>query len=168
MKRICLLFLSFLILLHMPLTADATSTTITVEVTEPIYQLSIPSDLTIAYQTETCSLSVPSIITSSGFKEGMHLTIAVSHSGAFSCPDVSTTIPFAFYMVTSNGSIDWNSGDYLIFDRMEDGGISQTGRISDGTVPTGMLLTFSLSDWENAHPGKYSTTITDTVSFATS
>ena len=168
MKRICLLLLSLCMLLCMPLTAAATSTTITVEVPEPDYHLSIPSDLEIDYQAENCMLGIPTVTESSGFKEGMYLKVAVSHNGKFTCPDVSTEIPYVFRMVTAEGSSEWSSGDCLIFDRTESGGVSTNGHTSGGTVPTGMSLTFSASDWEAAHPGNYATVITYTASIATS
>lgn len=168
MKRICLLLLSLCLLLCMPLTAAATSTTITVEVPEPSYHLSIPPGLQIDYQAENCTLSVPIVTESSGFKEGMYLKVAVSHSGKFACPDVSTVIPFVFNMVTAEGSSGWSSGDCLIFDRTESGGVNTNGRTSGGVVPTEMSLTFSAADWEAAYPGNYVTVITYTASFATS
>ena len=168
MKRICLLLLSLCMLLCMPLTAAATSTTITVEVPEPEYHLSIPSDLKIDYQAENCTLGVPTVTESSGFKEGMCLKVAVSHSGKFTCPDVSTVIPFVFSMATEEGSSEWSSGDCLIFDRTESGGVNTNGRTSGGAVPTGMFLVFSASDWETAYPGNYATVITYTASVATS
>lgn len=168
MKRICLLLLSLFLLLCVPLTATATSTTITVEVPEPSYQLSIPSDLKIDYQAESCALGIPTISESSGFKDGMYLTVAVSHSGKFTCPGVSTEIPFTFNMVTAEGSSGWSSGDCLIFDRTESGGVNTNGRTSGGAVPTGMVLAFAASDWEAAYPGTYTTVITYTASVATS
>jgi len=168
MKKVCVIILSLCMLLLVPVTAAATSTTITVEVPEPVYQLSIPSDLTIAYQAESCSLGVPTVSGSSGFKEGMYLKVAISHSGKFTCPDVSTVIPFAFHMVTAEGPLEWNSGDSLIFDRTESGSVSASGHTSGGAVPTGMFLAFSSADWETAHPGTYATAITFTASLATS
>ena len=167
MKRICLLLLSLCMLLCMPLTAAATSTTITVEVPEPDYHLSIPSDLEIDYQAENCTLGVPTVTESSGFKEGMYLKVAVSHCGKFTCPDVSTVIPFVFSMATAEGSSEWSSGDCLIFDRTESGSVSTTGHASGGAVPTGMIFAFSAEDWEAAYPGKYTTVITYTASIVT-
>ena len=127
-----------------------------------------PSDLKIDYQAENCTLSVPTVTESSGFKEGMCLKVAVSYSGKFTCPDVNTVIPFVFKMVTAEGSAEWSSGDCLIFDRTENGGVNTNGRTSGGAVPTGMFLAFSAADWEAAYPGNYVTVITYTASVATS
>ena len=120
MRKQIALILAVAVMLCMPVRAAAESTTITTVVPEPAYQMTIPADIQMEYRAGSCTIGVPSIAQSSGFGENAYLTVAVSHSGAFSSQTTSTTIPFAFYAKTDGGLCEWASGDRLIYSRMDD------------------------------------------------
>ena len=124
MRKQIALILAVAVMLCMPVRAAAESTTITTVVPEPAYQLTIPADIQMEYRAGSCTIGVPSIAQSSGFGEKAYLTVAVSHSGAFSSQTTSTTIPFAFYAKTDGGLCEWASGDRLIYSRMDDGSVT--------------------------------------------
>ena len=168
MRKIISIMIISCVLFSLPFQTNAESTTIKVEVPTPDYQMSIPSDMTIPYQAENCSLNMPTIIQSTGFKQGMYLKVAINYSGAFTSSTASTTIPFTFNMVAGDNPIAWNSGEILIFDRTDIGGVNTHGRTSNGEVPTEMVLSISDAAWEAAFPGIYTTVITFTASLATS
>ena len=166
MKRFLSIPLLLCMILLIPLNASAETTTITVEIPEPSYQLTIPSDLTISYRADTCTLAVPTVSNASGFKEGMYLKLAVSYTGKFSCATATTEIPFSFHMGTSSGTNLWTSGECLTYARNEDGSISSSGTASNGETPTSMVLSISEAAWEAAFPGVYTTAITFSASLA--
>ena len=159
MKRFLSILLLLCMILLVPLHASAETTTITVEVPAPSYQLTIPSDMTITYQADKCTLAVPTVSNASGFKEGMYLSVAVSFSGKFSCPTTTTEIPYSFYMETSSGTNLWTSGECLTFVRQDDGSVSSSGTFSNGEAPTSMMLSISDAAWGAAFPGVYTTAI---------
>lgn len=167
MRKATAILTAILIILFLPVTAFAATTTISVEVPEPSYQLNIPSDMTIAYKDASCSLSVPTVSCASDFKEGMGLKVSVSYSGVFTCEGVATTIPFSFAMIVGGTVQAWTSGNCLYFDRTEDGGIISNGRTETGTVPTAMALSITDAAWDAAFPGRYTTSITYMSSYTT-
>lgn len=136
---------------------SAETTTLTVDVPAPDYELHIPASVTVAYQAENHTLAVPTV-TGSG-REGIGLQVAITSSGAFICPEVATTIPFSLKL---SGAEDWQVGDSLYFSSLTG---SAPGVTADGSQPTDMVLSFQPSDWEAALPGTYTATITYTATF---
>lgn len=116
MRKQIAFFLAIAVALCMPMSTAAESTTISVVVPEPTYQMAIPADIQMEYRAASCTLGAPSIAQSSGFSESAYLTVTVSHSGVFSSPSTSTTIPFAFYVRTDSGLFEWASGSSLVYD----------------------------------------------------
>lgn len=165
-KQIALVLVAAFFVLCVPVSAAAESTTISVVVPEPSYQMTIPVDIQMEYKADQCTLNAPSISQSSGFTERAYLTVSVSHSGAFSSQNTSTTIPFTFYARTDSGLSEWASGTSLIYDRMEDGSVSSAGRMASGEIPSGFELQIPNSAWEKANPGTYRATVTFTAQLA--
>lgn len=165
-KQIALVLVAAFLALCMPVSVWAESTTISTVVPEPNYQMTIPADIQMEYKANRCTLNAPSISQSSGFTENAYLTVSISHSGAFSSQNTSTTIPFAFYARTDDGLSEWSSGTSLIYDRMEDGSVSSAGHMANGAIPSGFELQISDSAWEKANPGTYRATITFTAQSA--
>lgn len=165
-KQIALVLLAAFLVLCVPVAAAAESTTISVVVPEPSYQMTIPVDIQMEYKADRCALNAPSISQSTGFTERAYLTVSISHSGVFSSQDTSTTIPFAFYAKTEGGLSEWASGTSLIYDRMEDGSVSSAGHMAGGEIPSGFELQISNSAWEKANPGTYRATVTFTAQLA--
>ena len=166
MRKQIALILAVAVMLCMPVRAAAESTTITTVVPEPAYQMTIPADIQMEYRAGSCTIGVPSIAQSSGFGEKAYLTVAVSHSGAFSSQTTSTTIPFAFYAKTDGGLCEWASGDRLIYSRMDDGSVTPSGHMADGRTPSAFELQISDSAWETANPGTYTAAGTFTAQLA--
>ena len=96
MRKQIALILAVAVMLCMPVRAAAESTTITTVVPEPAYQLTIPADIQMEYRAGSCTIGVPSIAQSSGFGEKAYLTVAVSHSGAFSVKPRPPRFPVPF------------------------------------------------------------------------
>ena len=165
-KQIALVLVAAFLVLCMPMSVGAESTTISTVVPEPNYQMTIPADIQMEYKADRCTLNAPSISHSSGFTENAYLTVSISHSGAFSSQDTSTKIPFAFYARIDGGLSEWASGTSLIYDRMEDGRVSSAGHMANGATPSGFELQISDSAWEKANPGTYRATITFTAQSA--
>lgn len=165
-KQIALVLVAAFLVLCVPVSAAAESTTISVVVPEPSYQMTIPVDIQMEYKADRCTLNAPSISQSSGFTERAYLTVSISHSGVFSSQDTSTTIPFAFYAKTEGGLSERASGTSLIYDRMEDGSVSSAGHMANGGTPSGFELQISDSAWEKANPGTYRATVTFTAQLA--
>lgn len=165
-KQIALVLLAAFLVLCVPVSAAAESTTISVVVPEPSYQMTIPVDIQMEYKADRCTLNAPTISQSSGFAERAYLTVSISHSGVFSSQDTSTTIPFAFYAKTEGGLSEWASGTSLIYDRMEDGSVSSAGHMAGGEIPSGFELQIPNSAWEKANPGTYRATVTFTAQLA--
>lgn len=174
MKRIScclltlLLTLSFMLIL--PLSASADSTTITVEVPTPSYELVITPDFDLEYKAKGADIGLPTITNASGFREGSGLQVSISHTGVFTCPEASTTIPFTFSLPTAAefdaGAFPaWNSGDCLYFYYTEGGSVTQEGCKITGEKPVTMWLTIADGAWDNLLPGKYATTITYNVAY---
>lgn len=136
---------------------SAETTTLTVDVPAPDYELHIPAAVTVDYQAESHTLAIPTV-TGSG-REGIGLQVAITSSGVFTCPDVSTAIPFALAL---SGAEDWQVGDSLYFSSLTSGA---PGVTAGGSQPTAMVLTFRSTDWDAALPGTYTATITYTVAF---
>lgn len=136
---------------------SAETTTLTVDVPAPDYELHIPASVTIDYRAESCSLAVPTV-TGSG-REGIGLQVAITSSCLFICPEVATTIPFT---LTLSDAADWQLGDSLYFSSLTGGA---SGITADGSQPTDMVLSFQPSDWDAALPGTYTATITYTATF---
>lgn len=147
-----------LLLLSLAPVATAETTTLTVDVPAPDYELNIPASVTVNYQAETCQLAVPTVTGGDG-REGLGLQVAITSSGVFTCPEVSTTIPFTLTMTEADG---WQSGDSLYFSRIASNVVGVT---ADGSQPTAMVLTFQSTDWDAALPGTYTATITYTATF---
>lgn len=147
-----------LLLLSLAPVATAETTTLTVDVPAPDYELNIPASVTVNYQAETCQLAVPTVTGGDG-QEGLGLQVTITSSGVFTCPDLSTTIPFT---LTLTGAEGWQSGDSLYFSRIESG---VAGVTADGAQPTAMVLSFRSEDWDAALPGTYTATITYTATF---
>lgn len=166
MRKQIAFFLAIAVALCMPMSTAAESTTISVVVPEPTYQMAIPADIQMEYRAASCTLGAPSIAQSSGFSESAYLTVTVSHSGVFSSPSTSTTIPFAFYVRTDSGLFEWASGSSLVYDRMEDGSISALGHTAVGTTPSAFELQISDGAWAAAKPGTYTATVTFTAQLA--
>lgn len=139
--------------------AAAESTVITAEVPQPSYELTIPSGGAMGYGQEVCEVGVPSVTSASGFREGMGLCLSVSYSGSFSCPEVTTVIPYRFALRSGDGEIHWDSGDCLYFSRTEEGGLECSGHTAEGAVPTAICLYVSPADWQSAYPGSYAAVI---------
>lgn len=165
-KQIALVLVAVSLVLCMTMSVGAESTTISVVVPEPNYQMTIPADIRMEYKADRCTLNAPSISQSSGITESAYLTVSVSHSGAFSSQNTSTTIPFTFYARTDSGLSEWSSGTSLIYDRMEDGSVSSAGHMANGATPSGFELQISDSAWEKANPGTYRATVTFTAQLA--
>lgn len=165
-KQIALVLVAAFLVLCVPVSTAAESTTISVVVPEPSYQMTIPVDIQMEYKADRCSLNAPTISQSSGFTERAYLTVSISHSGVFSSQDTSTTIPFAFYAKTEGGLSEWASGTSLIYDRMEDGSVISAGHMASGEIPSGFELQISNSAWEKANPGTYRATVTFTAQLA--
>lgn len=174
MKRITCHILALLMILALPLVLPlntyATSTTITVEVPEPSYELQITPDFDLGYKAKGADIGLPTITNASGFQEGSGLKVSISHTGAFTCPEASTTIPFTFSLPSSEefdaGTFpEWNSGDYLYFYYVEGGSVSNEGCKITGEKPMTMWLTIADGAWDTLLPGKYATTITYDVAY---
>lgn len=163
MRKQIVRFLAAVVMFCVPLGAAAEATTISTVVPEPSYQMTIPADVQMEYKAPSCTIDAPSIAQSSGFSERGYMTVAVSYSGAFSCENTSTTIPFTFYAKTDGGTSEWVSGDKLVYDRMEDGSVNPSGHMSDGKVPSAFELQISNDAWEKANPGTYTAAITFTA-----
>lgn len=136
---------------------SAETTTLTVDVPAPDYELHIPASVTVDYQAESHSLAVPTV-TGSG-REGIGLQVTITSSGVFTCPEVATTIPFALAL---SGAGRWQVGDSLYFSSLTSGA---PGVTADGSQPTAMVLSFQSTDWDAALPGTYTATITYTAAF---
>lgn len=166
MRKQIAFFLAIAVALCMPMSTAAESTTISVVVPEPTYQMTIPADIQMEYKAASCTLGAPSIVQSSGFSESAYLTVTVSHSGVFSSQSTSTTIPFAFYAKTDSGLCEWASGGSLVYNRMEDGSVSALGHTAVGTTPSAFELQISDGAWAVANPGTYTATVTFTAQLA--
>lgn len=167
MRKTAAILLAVLCIVFLPVTASAETTTISVDVPAPSYQLNIPSDMAIQYKDAGCLLSVPAISDASGFKENMGMKVSISYSGAFTCAGVSSTIPFTLSMVVNDTAQPWASGDCLYFARTEDGGMSSNGYTEAGACPSSMRLSIADAAWEAAFPGHYTASIAFDVSYTT-
>lgn len=170
MKRILCCLLALLLTLSLPLAASADSTTITVEVPTPSYELVITPDFDLGYKDKGADIGLPTIVNASGFQEGSGLKVSISHTGAFTCAEASTAIPFTFSLPTVTefdaGTFpEWNSGDCLYFYYVDGGSVTQEGCKITGEKPITMWLTIADGAWDNLLPGKYATTITYDVAY---
>lgn len=165
MKRVVSAFIAVVLLVCFPVTAYATSTTITANVPAPSYELAIVEHMNLSYGNKGADFSPPGVVSSSGFKEGTALKITISYTGEFTCEGVETTIPYTFAIINydelQSGNYDmWKSGDSLYYYRTEDGGVTESGVRDDGTDSLFSWLTIVPGSWELALPGEYTTTIT--------
>lgn len=165
MKRVVSAFLAVVLLACFPVTAYATSTTITANVPAPSYELTIVEHMNLSYGSKGADFSPPIILNSSGFKEGTALKISISYTGEFTCEGVETTIPYTFAIVNyeelQSGNYEmWNSGDSLYYYRNADGCVSEEGSTESGKSGLFSWLTIVPGSWELALPGEYTTTIT--------
>lgn len=170
MKRIVSAFLAVVLLACFPITARATSTTLTLNVPAPSYELAIIEHMDLGNASDGgADFSPPAIINSTGFKEGTALKISISYTGEFTCEGVETTIPYTFAIIDYNdlqsGNYDmWKSGDSLYYYRTEDGGVTEQGVTESGKGDLFSLLTIVPGSWKSALPGKYTTVISYDIS----
>ena len=147
------------------------TTTLTTTVPDATYTLNIPADQEITFGATSTNIGNVTVTDSSGFAEGKDLQVTVDYE-AFSCDDVSTTIPYslALYESQYRNTKELPTGESFLFEGKYDGTTYEQCIIADRTSGNivypvyveEVLVKIKSSDWGKALAGNYSTTITFT------
>ena len=168
MKRKLACILAALLLAALPLNAYADgTTTLTTTVPAASYTLNIPADQTIEFGTEEKVIGSLTVTDSSGFAEGKNLNVNISYT-PFSCPNVSTTIPFSlsFYDHENDRNLYISDGDSVTFLGNEDGTVTEepwseiSGKPGSYYTYEKVIILTGSSNWGKALAGEYSAAIT--------
>ncbi len=152
------------------------TTTLTTTVPDATYTLNIPADQEITFGATSTNIGNVTVTDSSGFAEGKDLQVTVDYE-AFSCDDVSTTIPYQLYLY-SEGALytdtikrELPSGAYFTFRGNSNGSTEEEVWLRDDpNLSNGfwqrymdyLQIDVTSESWGKALAGNYSTTITFT------
>ena len=167
MKKVIAFVMAMTMVFSMAVVASAAdTTTLTTTVPAATYTLSIPSNQTVPFGTETMDIGIVKVIESEGFAEGKNIHVDFEYS-PFSCPDVSTTIPYTITYKTSGNSYNFSENRLIFLGRDDETvnsypfTVGSNGGRTDASIMTMVIKMYS-QDWGKALAGIYSSTITFT------
>lgn len=174
MKKLLALFLALTMVFTMAVTASASeanqtpgSTTLTTTVPAASYTLNIPADQQISFGTAHRLIGGLSVTESDGFALGKNLKVCATYT-AFTCPDVSTTIPFKLKLSTedhvSDKNVVWGEETNVYFKGQSDDTVTEYPYVNEDTQWSEYLyVNISSTDWGKALAGNYTATIAFTA-----
>ena len=170
MKKLFAILLAVATLVSMATFASAANTTtLTTSVPAATYTLNIPADKEIDFCETFVNLGKLRVSNSAGFGVGKNLQVAITYTD-FTCPNVSTKIPFDVYVVHQNyvntGSISSclvESGSTVSFTGQANGTVAEycSNGISDNAE--NVYIQTNDDDWGKDLAGDYTATITFTA-----
>ena len=142
--------------------ANATpgTTTLTTSVPDAEYQLNIPADQEIVFGAEETDIGSIAVTNASGFAIGKNLKVTLDYD-AFSCENVTTTIPFAIEIDCELKSAERiPSGSAIVFRGKDNGSVDEffINQLNRNYDITNVVI--SSEDWGKALAGDYTATIT--------
>lgn len=155
------------------------TTTLTTNVPDAEYVLSIPADQEIAFGATETKIGVVEVTNSSSFALGKNLNVTMTYT-AFESDAVTTTIPFTVVgrysrgyspssQTTEYSEMTLPSGNILTFEGLSDGTVYRWASQSDQANPSpghdeytfsSYKVKVNSTDWGKALGGDYTATIT--------
>ena len=167
MKKLLAIVLAVLSAFSVTAVAYAETTTLTTTVPDAAYTLNIPADQEIVFGRTSTTIGTVTVTNATGFAVGKNLNVTLTHT-SFTCPDVSTTIPFNIIAHYGTGYDRFDIGANLItFPGMSTGELSspyqKRASSNDGGTLESLSVDIASEDWGKALGGDYSATITFTA-----
>lgn len=165
MKKLTSLALVLVLMLAVsPLALADGTTTLTTTVPAAEYTLVIPADQVVPFNETQHFIGDISIKNAAGFAVGKGVEVTITHTD-FTCPNVSTTIPFKVMTSYNDMGFDINVEMTSVrFSGNDDGGVD-SGKImnKEGSRWTGYAnpwISIGSTAWGKALGGDYTATIT--------
>lgn len=168
MRKVLAFLLAITMMIPLTTVATANTTTLTTTVPAASYTLNVPANQAISYGSTRANIGGVSITDSDGFAVGKNLNI-YANCTAFTCPDVSTTIPFDLKLsqedyLADASSVVWEESTVVCFKGKADDTVSQYPYVNGASQWSQYLfITIDSADWGKALAGEYSATITFTT-----